>query len=180
MKKYITDSEHNKIPNIEFTVDIYSLDYFNSASIPEEDLKKLPEVTDRYGNVISTEWLKEYECFIQDVENYLNSLNIRMIDCHHSADSASCYYLFHLLDENKSPIIEVRYIIRISDHLPGKKLRNNDFVSMQVKKSHDSYAKIYSFRFITPLSESYRICLDRLRFETDMFQKNISDEYYES
>lgn len=182
MKIYVRSSTEHTIPEIEFDIEVYSIDFIRASAIYAEDEESiyLPEVVDKHGNVINSKWFEQYMDFIQSVESYLNSLNIEIINPHNSAKSASRYYEFYVLDSEGNPFIKVKCNIRISDHIHGKKQRGRDFLVMNVKENTQTGIVTYRYQFITSWAVSYRSCLNRLKsqiasFIDDVEQLNLED-----
>ncbi|MCM1232843.1 MAG: hypothetical protein NC177_16510 [Ruminococcus flavefaciens] len=181
MKIYIKNSAENNIPEIEFDIEVYSVDFIRASAIYAEDEENiyLPEVVDKHGNVINSKWFKQYMDFIQSVESYLNSLDIEIVNPHNSAKSASRYYEFYVQDSEGNPFIKVKCNIRISDHMPGKKQRGRDFLVMNVKENTKTGIVTYKYQFITSWATSYRSCLNRLKSQITAFIDDVEQLYLE-
>lgn len=168
MKRYISGNVNYDIPIVRIEVDIYSLLYIQAAT-SVGGAEYLPEITDKRGNILDVQAYKEYKYFLKDVNVRIKSMPISDFKSHSSQKSASEYYKFSLLDDNKMKIAYVECILRVSDHPDkSKKLRKQNHSEIGVEIISKNSKTTYSFTAIILYFTSYSEIVDGIADAIDI------------
>lgn len=158
MKRYIKSSDSYSIPKLIINIEICSLSIIRASH-------NLPQVVDSNGNIIDNEEYEKYEDFAKRVEEYIQSLPVENFRTNKSAKSASHYYHFTIVDKtNTTPIIDVEWHIRLSDHVNSdKKMRRHNTITVDYQYEDDNYKKSYNQTYITTQWRTYDLCMRKIQ-----------------